>query len=171
VPRSSAVSQPLASPPLGSSAHLCGPALRFQWRPLSVCRPARFCHAACGTARPSFSRAARASAPLRPPTLPTGYVQGYLVESVSHGHGPPRHVPLCLLPATSPWFMLAHPHYGWPEQLVCIPPWEGGEVCLVSVSVCPSECDLCARLRVDRQSLFYYVSCWTLRKGDICPLC
>jgi hypothetical protein len=25
--------------------------------------------------------------------------------------------------------------------------------------------------RVDRQSLFYYVSCWTLRKGDICPLC
>jgi len=45
----------------------------------------------------------------------------------------------------TPWFMLAHPHYGWPEQLVCIPPWEGGEVCVVSVSVCPSECDLYAR--------------------------
>ena len=31
--------------------------------------------------------------------------------------------------------------YGWPEQLVC-PPLGGGEVCVVSVSVCLPESDL-----------------------------
>ena len=75
--------------------------------------------------QPRLTARAASSAPaFRGPTLPP-WVFGYLVESVSHGHGPPRHVPLCLLPATSPWFMLAHPHYGWPEQLVSIPPGPG----------------------------------------------
>ena len=57
------------------------------------------------------------------------------------------------------------------QSSLCVPPWEGGEVCVVSVSVCLPECDQCARLRVDRRSLFYYVSCGLSRKGGMCHLC
>ena len=32
------------------------------------------------------------------------------------------------------------------QSSLCVPPWEGGEVCVVSVSVCLPECDQCARL-------------------------
>ena len=63
------------------------------------------------------------------------FAGGYLVESVSHGHGPSRHVPLWFLPASSPWFMLAHPHYGWPEQLVCPPLGGGGRMCSICIGV------------------------------------
>jgi hypothetical protein len=39
------------------------------------------------------------------------------------------------------------------QSSLCVSPWEGGEVCVVSVSLqCPSECDLCARLFCNGQT-------------------